>query len=297
MRTPSFLASLFPGLVRIICLAALAACLGGCSAIKLGYNNLDDISYWWLDSYIDFSDDQTARVREDLDRLHLWHRAEELPQLAAMLRAMEQLAPAEISPAQACAFIPQARERLNAVAERAEPAVVALALSLAPEQITYLEHQFEKKNAKYRKEWVELSPSALAKKRFDQYLDRGQMIYGRLDEPQRAVLRAQLAQSIFDPGRLLAERQRRQQDGVRTLRKLAGQPVSVGEARALMRGLFERLQQSPDTAYRNYQQALFDEACRSLSALHASTTPEQRAAAARRLRAYQRDLQELGAQQ
>ncbi len=51
---------------RIICLLGLAAALAACSAIKLGYNNIDDVAYWWLDSYVDFSDEQTPRVREDL---------------------------------------------------------------------------------------------------------------------------------------------------------------------------------------------------------------------------------------
>ena len=58
------------------------------------------------------------------------------------------------------------------------------------------------------------------------------MIYGRLDEPQRSALRRQIEQSIFDPQRILAERQRRQQDVLQTLRQLAGQPVASGEARA-----------------------------------------------------------------
>jgi uncharacterized coiled-coil protein SlyX len=170
-------------------------------------------------------------------------------------------------------------------------------MSLAPEQLAYLEHQYEKKNGEYRKDWVRLPAPELRDKRFKQFLERSQMIYGTLEEPQRAVLRRQLEQSMFDPRRLLAERQRRQQDVLRTLRQIAGKPVSIEQARTLMRGLFERLQESPDSAYRAYQQALFEEGCRSLSALHASTTPEQRAAAARRLRAYQRDVRELTTQQ
>jgi hypothetical protein len=66
-------------LARIIVLPALVAGLAACSAIKLGYNNLDEIAYWWLDSYVDFTDDQAPRAREDLARLHWWHRNEELP--------------------------------------------------------------------------------------------------------------------------------------------------------------------------------------------------------------------------
>ena len=77
------------------------------------------------------------------------------------------------------------------------------------------------------------------------------MIYGRLDEPQRAVLRRQIEQSIFDPHRILAERQRRQQDALQTLRKLAGQPVRIRRgAVAWCAACSSGRRQSPDAAYR-----------------------------------------------
>ncbi len=37
-------------LVGTFALAGLSAC----SAIKIGYNNLPELSYWWLDGYVDF---------------------------------------------------------------------------------------------------------------------------------------------------------------------------------------------------------------------------------------------------
>jgi hypothetical protein len=64
-----------------------------------------------------------------------------------------------------------------------------------------------------------------------------------------------------------------------------------------MRGYFERLREPANAADRAYQQALIDESCGSFAALHNSTNAAQREAAVRRLRAYQRDLRELSAQQ
>ena len=281
---------------RIIGLLALATALAGCSAIKLGYNNLGEVTFWWLDGYVDFSEEQATRVREDLARLHLWHRTEELPRLATVLRSLEELIPADISAGQACAFVPQLRRRFDAVTDRAEPAIVTLAIGLGADQLRHLERKYQKNNADFRKEWVRLAPAELNEKRLKQLLERGEMIYGRLDEPQRSASRKQIEQSIFDPHRILAERQRRQQDALQTLRKLVGQAVPFDEARRLLRGYLERAQKSPDAGYRGYQQALIEEACRNISVLHNSTTPEQREAAVQRLRAYQRDLRELSAQ-
>lgn len=281
---------------RIIGLLALAAALAACSAIKLGYNNIDGVAYWWLDSYLDFTDEQEGRVREDLDRLHAWHRSSELPQFIALLQAMEQAAPAEVSAAQACSFITQAQQRLEALSERAEPAVVTLALGLTPGQLSHLERKYEKVNEEFRKDWIQPTASEIAEKRLDKFIERGEMIYGKLDDTQRAVLRRQLQQSSFDGRRVLAERQRRQRDTLQTLRKVAGQPIPLGEARALMRAYLERQKQPADPSARAFQQSLIDEACANAAALHNSTTAAQREAGARRLRAYQRDLRELSAQ-
>ena len=282
-------------LARIMVLLAVAAALAACSAIKLGYNTLDSVAYWWLDSYFDFSDAQAPLVRQDVAGLHLWHRNEELPRLAAMLGKMEQLAPGDISPAQACAFVIEFRQRLRVLADRAEPAAVTLATSLQPEQLQHLSHKYEKNNAKYRDDWIRLPPAERREKRYKQFLERSEMVYGRLDEPQREALRGDVERSIFDPQRILADRERRQADALRTLGQLSAQPVDFASARQLMRGYLERLERSPDKAYRDYQEALIEEGCRHFAVLHNSTSLAQREAAVRRLRAYQRELRELTA--
>ena len=99
-----------------------------------------------------------------------------------------------------------------------------------------------------------------------------------------------MAQSIFDPQLQAAERQRRQRDALQTLRQASAQPA---QAAVLLRGYLLRTQDSPDPAWRNHRDQLLQESCRTFALLHASTTPTQREAAARRLRAYQRDLMEL----
>jgi uncharacterized protein DUF6279 len=297
MRIPSFLGACLPAVARIIGLLTFAAALGGCSAIKLGYNNLDEIAYWWVDSYLDLNEDQSRRVREDLARLHRWHRQEELPEIVAILHRMEQLAPGDVSPARACSFVPQWRERLRALADRAEPAIVTLTMDLTPDQLAHLERTYRKKDAEYRHEWVDLTQAQLWDKRSKQFRERSEMIYGPLAEPQRLVMRDRVEHSIFDPARVLAQRRRLQQDALQTLRKVTGPSVSMADARLLIHGLLERAQEPSDPVARNYQDALIQEGCRNLSALHNSTSAEQRQAAVRQLRTYQRELRELAAGQ
>jgi hypothetical protein len=289
--------STVPRLARIIVWLTLVAGLAACSAVKLAYNNLHSAAYWWLDSYVDFNEQQAPRVREDLERLHLWHRTEELPRFGEMLRAMEQLAPNDITAAQACAFVEEFKARLRALADQAEPAVVTLATGLQPEQLLHIEHKYEKNNQKFSDDWLTLSVKEQREKRYEQFLERSEMIYGRLDDPQRDALRRDIEQSIVDPRRILADRQRRQHDALQTLRQLNDQRPDFGTARKQLRAFLDRFEHSPDKKYRDYQEELISEGCRSFAVLHNSTTAAQREVAVRRLRAYQRDLRELAAAQ
>ena len=199
-----------PMRIAVIILAlTLSLALSGCSAIKLGYNTLPDLAYWWLDGYVDFSDGQRTEVRGEIAQVHAWHRQQELPLLADLLARLEQLAPGEIAPQQACEVVADVRARLDAVGDRLEPGAAHLATTLTAGQLRHLERKFHSSNETFRKEQIEATPAERQDKRYDRILDKAEMIYGRLDEPQRAVLRQGLAQSAYDPARILADRERR----------------------------------------------------------------------------------------
>ncbi|HZY18870.1 MAG TPA: DUF6279 family lipoprotein [Ramlibacter sp.] len=293
MSFPSILLRTAPALARIIGLLSLAVALGGCSAIKLGYASLPEVGYWWLDGYLDFDDDQQPRMREDLARVHAWHRAEELPRIVQLLQSFERLAPAEVTADQACSFEPALRERFTALRQRVEPVVAGHALALTPAQLEHLERKFTQRNREFQNEWVRLSAADLLDKRLKAFVERAETVYGSLGEPQRTAVRQQLEGSAYNPAAVLAERRRRQQDTLAVLRRLAGQGAGFDEARLAVRGLFDRLVQSPDAGYRAYVDTMRQETCRSLAAVHRSTTAAQRDHAARRLRGWQRDLTEL----
>ena len=89
---------------RIIGALLVATALGACSAIQLAYNNLPTVSYWWLDGYLDFDGAQTPKVRDELARLLAWHRQNELPRIASLLKEAETMAPGEVTPEQVCAM-------------------------------------------------------------------------------------------------------------------------------------------------------------------------------------------------
>lgn len=280
---------------RLLLLGTLAT-LTGCSAVKLGYNSAPDLVYWWVDGYLDLNDIQTQRVREDITTLHRWHRATELPRLAELLDRAAQQASGPVTAPQVCATVDALRERFTALTDQAEPAMMALATSLTPSQLRHLEKRYARNVADYRKEWVDLTPQELSDKRLKAVLERSEMIYGRLDEPQRQAIRQQLALSSFNPATSLAEQQRRHRDALQTLRRLVDERPAPAAARELMRGLLARSIESPDPTYRAYAQKLLQEGCDAFAIAHNTTTAAQRETAARRLRAYARDFRDLASQ-
>lgn len=271
----------------------LALALAGCSTVKLGYNNLPELTYWWLDSYMGFSEEQAPRVRAELRRVHQWHRAAELPRLARSLQHMEQLAPADLDAAQVCELADQLRERLQALRQHAQPALTEVARTLTTAQLAQVARRHERNEREFRHKWLGLEADELARRRAKQFEEHSERLYGRLEPAQRAALREALAPSVFDPGQALAERLRRQADTLQTLRALQAPDVTPAQAQELVGAWLDRLQHSPNPRYRAVQQALLQENCAALASVHNAASPAQRQRAIERLRGWQQDLGEL----
>ena len=272
---------------------ATALLLTGCSAIKLAYNNAPDLSYWWLDSYLDLGDAQSSRLRTDLATLHDWHRQNELPLYIGTLENLRRLAPANVTPDQACELGDGLKVRFQSLLNQAEPALIALAQSTRTEQLPHLTQQFEKHNKKWRAEWMKGSPSERIARRQKQLVDRAEMLYGRLEEPQLSVLRTALATSKFDVEWRYRDVLRRQQDTLATLRRVVDGQLSEAALKVEARSLMARTLESPDTGYRDYSAKMTQESCRTLAALHNSTSATQRRTLVDKLQTYVADARSL----
>ena len=276
-------------------LFAVAACLvfTGCSAVKLAYNNLPEIGYWWLDGYVDFSGAQTLQVRDQLALLLERHRKNELPKLLVLLDRAERLAVEEITPAQVCTFSDAIRDRLLAAAFDASQAGAELASALSGDQLQHLERKYAKVNGEYADDWLDQSVDRQHRKRYDAFLDRSEDFYGTLDSGQRAMLRNLVDRSIFDPRRIDAERRERQRESLFLLRQIGNGQIPVREGRVAIDAYAKRVAEPPAGAWRDYQQALLAESCANIAAVHKATRPDQRERAARRLASYAQDVRDL----
>lgn len=286
-------------LPRIIGLAvAWLACalLAGCSTLRLGYTNLPEITYWWLDGYVDLNSDQSVRLKADLSDMHDWHRREELPRYIELLQQAELMARNDITPAQVCQVLDQLQTHARTLLLQTAPAGARLAVTLQPEQIEHMARKFAKNEAQFRAEWLEPSPARRHDKRVTQQIERSESFYGTLSAAQRQVVHEQQHRTSFEARASLALRQTRHQEILKAARQAVIDKPAPAQAQLAWKALADRMLTPPEPALRAYQQTLMQESCRNVAALHNATTPAQRDAAAQRLRAYQRELQALATQ-
>ncbi len=291
---------MFKNLLKIIGAAMLIMGLQGCGALRLAYNQSPLATYWYLDDYLDFNQTQRPLVKAALDDIQQWHRQTQLPLYIETLDKLQHQMPKDMSAAQACMLYTEVQDRLlvtfEGIAERLQSQGVGMQVlaSLDSAQLAHLQKKLAKANAKYRKDYVDRSASKLRDKRLDQAISRAESLYGNLTNKQEALLDARLEASGFDPEAAYAERLRRQQDLLQTLRNL--RQASATTMSTNLGGVFARVAMSPDPNYRDYNQKTRMQACQTFADLHNSMSPEQRLTALRKLQNYELDLRALSVQ-
>lgn len=281
--------------------AALGALLAGCSvALKFSYNQGPTLLYWYMDNYVDFTDEQAPRVKQMIAAWFQWNRRNELPDYARMLqRAQTQVLDPVLTPEQMCGTAVEVRQKILAAYEQALPSLAELAITLTPEQARHLEKRFEKNSAKFRDEFLQARREDRVKAIAKKAEERFSMVYGSVDDSQHERILQIEAASPYDPEQWLQERQALQQEVLQALRGLiaareAGtpQPQLMAQAQAALRQIGQDDVQSP-RPYRALQQKTWDYNCSFAARMHNTMSPAQRQFAQRRLDRWEEDLKAL----
>lgn len=267
--------------------------LSGCGTTRLAYNNAPSLAYWWLDGYFDFDATQTLRVRADLQNAHSWHRKEELPLVVAELGNLKGRALQNASSEQTCKLAADVQTRVWVPLERLAPTFAALAPGLSDPQLLHLERGFEKRNRSWREDHLDAPPDERIDKRLKQAAERTESFYGRLRPEQLAWLRTQIVASDYDASVQHRETLRRQQDTLQVLRQLRTAKSTPAQAQVALLALMERSFASPDASYRQYMARILAQGCETMTELHNSMSPRQRAKLIESLQIYEDDLRAL----
>lgn len=282
-------------IIRALLVTLSVLLLGACSMVRLGYDQLPSLTYWWVDSYCDLNDAQSVALRRDLESLHSWHRSQELPQLAKLLASLQTQALQDTTPQATCQIVDQLKTHLQVVLTQAEPGLATLVRQLTPVQMQHLAHQLDKREQAWREEWAQISPAKLSKRRAERLIERSESFYGRLSDSQRSLLTSSVQANPYDVVQAEAEMLRRHQDLRQTLQALVQGGDSTSQAQARLHALQQRLLDSPNPNYRTQIAAFTQANCATFSQLHNSTSPAQRQQLVARLQAYELDLRALSA--
>ncbi len=279
--------------VKAAIIGLLAVLLGGCTAVRLGYNNGPQLAWWWLDSYVDFTREQAPLAREAVDRWFEWHRPSQLPEYAAFLVTVQQAVMAPTTAAEVCRWQDAVRDKLEPAIDRALVHAADVLPLLGEAQWRHIEQRYAKGMDEAREAFLQPDPAARLAQSIKRARERSEQLYGRLDEAQLRVINAGVAASPFDAPLWLAERQRRHRDTMATLRRLSSDKADRDQRLAALRALTKRMGRSSNPEYRTYQLKLTDYNCKLAAQVHNATTPAQRQRARDKLKGWEDDMRAL----
>jgi len=203
----------------------LATTLGGCSVVRLAYNNSDWLLLKEMNSYLNLSRVQETAAFERL-RLRLEeHRRDELPEYLAYLRRVRPAAEDGLSEGETDWTVERGYELARITVARTIPAITPSLVGLLDEQIDNLESRLTEVNRNFRHEYLPKSEAERTARHAQRTIKRIEHWTGALREEQRD-LAARLRNSFPESAEAwLAYHMEQQQHLLSLLRARADHPT------------------------------------------------------------------------
>lgn len=258
----------------ILCMTLV---LLACSAARLGYSNGEFITYWWLNSYVDFDSEQKPWVKSHIDKVFSWHRQTQLKEYVRLISRIQHRDLATVTQADLMADYNDAKTRVLMIAERAAPELADLAISLDAAQITHLEQKFIKSNDKFRKEYLRGDIESRQEFRYKKALKQAEYWFGNFSKEQEAKMRIASDARPLNNELLMADRVHRQQELIALLKKIQTEKPGKEASTELLRKFTAA---TVDRFGNKQHQEFFDESTAATATMVASvmhmTTPAQK---------------------
>ena len=141
-------------IARVASGIALAALLGGCAMVRIAYNNAEPLVRYTARDYFDLNEKQNDQFRKRLLQFHDWHRANELPLYATLLRAAAQRVENGVTREDVAWAAAEMRARYRVLILRTVDEASPILVTLSPAQIRELEKRLAKANEKFAREFL-----------------------------------------------------------------------------------------------------------------------------------------------
>lgn len=150
---------MFRALSALLC----ALLLGGCSMLRVGYGQLDTVAGWMAHDYFELEPVQRDVFNLRFQRLHQWHRREQLPEYARFFGDVRDRVQKGMRSEDVQWMVDGIKSRFAAIAARAAPDAAELLADLTPAQVDTLRKRFEADNRKFIREHRLDQPQAARK--------------------------------------------------------------------------------------------------------------------------------------
>jgi hypothetical protein len=271
----------------------LAALLfGGCSTVRIGYNQADTILAWMADDYFDFDAAQRQDFNTRIDRLLKWHRQEQLPDYARFLAEIKQRGQRPFTREDVTWMVDGAKARFRTIARHGAADAAEILATLTPDNLRALEKQYAKVNQKFAREYMlNGTPEDRKRERLERTLKQVREWAGTLSHAQEERI-SQLNDAIPPTNALRhQDRQRRQKEFIALLKLRHNKAEFAPQLQAWLadweKGRAPEFDKAQNDAYEK-RVALYLELERTL-------TPQQREHVLHKLQGYIDDIQALTA--
>jgi len=176
----------------------LCVFLAGCSATRVVYNQLDWILVWYINDFFTLDNEQEDWLEAAVERNMEWHRRDQLPEYARLLREIEQDISSRV-------MTPDRLERHYAriivlwdeFIVQTMPDVTVFFLSLSQEQVDEFIENLKESNQELWDKYAGQTPEERQKNRQEGAVKAIGRIFGRLSDKQKHLIRSYQA-SLHD---------------------------------------------------------------------------------------------------
>jgi hypothetical protein len=268
----------------------LLATLPGCSLLRVGYGQFDTYAAWTADRYFDLDSGQRQEFLKRFDRLHAWHRYEQLPDYAAFLDEAKRRVQKGLAREDIVWVTEGAKTRYRAIVRRMADDAAAMLMTVTPAQLEALQRRWDRDNSRFIREYrLEDGIEEQHKARLARLLSRIQDWTGSLSAEQESRIAAMAKELPLIPGLRHEARLRRQREFL----ELMARRKDARRVAAELRSWLLDWEKGRDPRYARLFNEWESKQADLYVAVDRMLTPEQRAAAVARLQGYMDDFTRL----
>jgi hypothetical protein len=268
---------------------AVCALLASCSATRFAYDNADTALRFMASSYLELDATQAEDMKLRIVQFHRWHRANELPAYAALMRSASARVARGITAEDVAWGLANLRSRYRSFAAKAAEDAAPVLTTLAPDQIAALEHRFAENNQKHAKEFLAADDGKRRRAQLDRMLERFSDFAGDLTPDQEARIERFVLAHEGHVALRFEDRRQWQRDVIAALKE----PRNAQELGANLAEMFKHPERRRSEAFIREDKAWDEDLGQLIVELDRTLSPKQRARVVRRLSDYADDFDAL----